>query len=137
MGRSGEKPKKKLFWQKNHEQNASQKKPMLNGKDSEAGPRPVDSDIFVPPDGGWGWVVCLASLWANGTVFGIINTFGIIYVQMRDQYASEEALARGLTGNGTEIIGQDISLKTGEHISFADSLKYFPEFSLYIMHKVF
>ena len=119
MGKSGEKPRKKLFWQKDEEKNVSQKKPMLNGKDAEAGPRPVDSDVFVPPDGGWGWVVCLASLWANGTVFGIINTFGIIYVQMRDQYASEEALARGLSGNETEIIGQDISLKTGENVHFA------------------
>ena len=128
MGKSGEKPKKKLFWQKNREQNASQKKPMLDGKDAEAGPGPVDSDIFVPPDGGWGWVICLTSLWANGTVFGIINTFGIIYVQMRDQYAQEEALTRGLTGNGTETVSQDISLKTGESITiktfkFWDSIK--------------
>lgn len=42
---------------------------------------------FVPPDGGWGWVVCFTSMLTNGTVFGVINTFGIIYVVMVDEYA--------------------------------------------------
>lgn len=37
---------------------------------------------FQPPDGGWGWVVCAISCWTNGAVFGIINTFGLIYNQM-------------------------------------------------------
>ena len=41
-----------------------------------------DSSEFVPPDGGWGWVVCVTSLLANGTAFSIINTFGIIYTFM-------------------------------------------------------
>ena len=57
-----------------------------------------DVEVFVPPDGGWGWIVCFAALWANGTVFGVINTFGIIYVSMREQYAKNDP---------------DISLKTG------------------------
>jgi len=57
-----------------------------------------DVEVFVPPDGGWGWIVCFAALWANGTVFGVINTFGIIYVSMREQYAKDDP---------------DISLKTG------------------------
>ncbi|XP_071501226.1 monocarboxylate transporter 10-like [Diadema antillarum] len=34
------------------------------------------------PEGGWGWVVCLASCWTNGVVFGIINSFGVLYVVM-------------------------------------------------------
>ncbi|XP_060068494.1 monocarboxylate transporter 10-like isoform X2 [Ylistrum balloti] len=42
---------------------------------------------FVHPDGGWGWVVCFTSMLTNGTVFGVINTFGIIYVVMLDEYA--------------------------------------------------
>ncbi|ESO87231.1 hypothetical protein LOTGIDRAFT_107137 [Lottia gigantea] len=45
---------------------------------------------FVPPDGGWGWVVCVTSLWVNGTVFGILNTFGILYVKLRDKYAGND-----------------------------------------------
>lgn len=113
MGKSGEK-RKKFFWQKNKEENAPQKKPMLDGKDAECGAGPAETDGFVPPDGGWGWIVCLTSLWANGTVFGIINTFGIIYVQMREEYAKAEALEQEFTGNVTATENQDVSLKTGE-----------------------
>ena len=112
MGKSGEKQKRKLFWRKD-KKNASQRKPMLDGNDVEQGASQVDGG-FVPPDGGWGWIVCLTSLWANGTVFGIINTFGIIYVQMREQYVQEEAVGGELMGNGTSIEQQDVSLKTGE-----------------------
>ncbi|XP_033741270.1 monocarboxylate transporter 10-like [Pecten maximus] len=43
---------------------------------------------FVHPDGGWGWVVCFTSMLTNGTVFGVINTFGIIYVVMLEEYAN-------------------------------------------------
>lgn len=42
---------------------------------------------FVPPDGGWGWVVCITSLLTNGTAFSILNTFGIIYVYLIKEYA--------------------------------------------------
>ena len=112
MGKSGEKQKRKLFWRKD-KKNASQRKPMLDGNDVEQGAGQVDGG-FVPPDGGWGWIVCLTSLWANGTVFGIINTFGIIYVQMREQYVQEETVGGELMGNGTSIEQQDVSLKTGE-----------------------
>ena len=34
------------------------------------------------PDGGWGWVVCLASFWTNGVVFGVINSFGVLFVHL-------------------------------------------------------
>ncbi|XP_059166367.1 monocarboxylate transporter 10-like [Physella acuta] len=44
----------------------------------------------VQPDGGWGWVVCLTSMACNGTVFGIINSFGILYVAMREHFAKDD-----------------------------------------------
>jgi len=37
---------------------------------------------FVPADGGWGWVVCWMSFWTNAVIFGMLNSFGIIYVEM-------------------------------------------------------
>lgn len=43
---------------------------------------------FVPPDGGWGWIVCIASLWVNGIVFGILNSYGILYVSMLKKYGA-------------------------------------------------
>ena len=58
-----------------------------NGKKSSAGQEQED---FRPPDGGWGWVVCFTSMWTNGTVFGVLNTFGIIYVAMRETYAKND-----------------------------------------------
>lgn len=40
---------------------------------------------FTPPDGGcWAWLVCAASCWTNGTVFGIINSFGVLLVAMKE-----------------------------------------------------
>ncbi|GFX35226.1 monocarboxylate transporter 10 [Trichonephila clavipes] len=48
---------------------------------------------FEPPDGGWGWIVCLASFWTNGTIFGIMNCFGVLYVKLKDKFGEthEEA----------------------------------------------
>ncbi|XP_022082023.1 monocarboxylate transporter 10-like [Acanthaster planci] len=43
------------------------------------------SAFIVPQDGGWGWVVCLASLWTNGTIFGIINSFGVMYERIYNE----------------------------------------------------
>lgn len=93
MGKSG-KVERRHFWQKKHrdDQNTTQNADLLQSskeesKDEEAGKR---NGEFVPPDGGWGWIVCLTSLWANGTVFGIINTFGIVYVQMREHYSKND-----------------------------------------------
>ncbi|GAB1605526.1 monocarboxylate transporter 10-like isoform X2 [Argonauta hians] len=50
----------------------------------------ASSGGFDPPDGGWGWVVCFASLWVNGLVFGILNSYGIIYIVMRDIYGKND-----------------------------------------------
>ena len=41
---------------------------------------------FEPPDGGWGWLVCLTSFCTNGVIFGTINTFGILYVEMMKEF---------------------------------------------------
>lgn len=57
------------------------------------GPACNNRTTFTPPDGGWGWVVCLASFWTNGTIFGIMNCFGVLYVKLKDRFAEthEEA----------------------------------------------
>jgi hypothetical protein len=62
---------------------------LLKPPGQKAAPKPVqpqDTTGYNPPDGGWGWVVCLTSMATNGTVFGSINTFGILYVEMLKQY---------------------------------------------------
>ncbi|XP_076872789.1 monocarboxylate transporter 10 [Brachyhypopomus gauderio] len=44
---------------------------------------------FVHPEGGWGWVVMFASMWCNGSVFGIQNAFGILFVALIKEFGSE------------------------------------------------
>lgn len=44
---------------------------------------------FYPPEGGWGWVVCLAAFFTNGTIFGIMNCFGVIYVKLQEELQKE------------------------------------------------
>ncbi|XP_063288146.1 monocarboxylate transporter 8 [Pelobates fuscus] len=38
-----------------------------------------------PPEGGFGWVVVLAATWCSGSIFGIQNSFGILYVILQEE----------------------------------------------------
>ncbi|XP_034018193.1 monocarboxylate transporter 10 [Thalassophryne amazonica] len=44
---------------------------------------------FVHPEGGWGWLVMLAAMWCNGSVFGIQNAFGILFLSLLREFGSE------------------------------------------------
>ena len=48
-------------------------------------------DIPGPPDGGWGWVVCLASFFCNFTVDGIAYSFGILLVPLVEYFDSSRS----------------------------------------------
>lgn len=63
---------------------------------------------FTPPDGGFGWVVVLAATWCHGSIFGIHNSFGMLYVLLLEE------------GGGAE---QDHTLefRTGEALCAAPS----------------
>lgn len=54
-----------------------------------AGPAAEPGD-FVHPEGGWGWLVMLASMWCNGSVFGIQNAFGILFLSLLKEFGSED-----------------------------------------------
>ncbi|XP_030622177.1 monocarboxylate transporter 8 [Chanos chanos] len=58
-------------------------------------PIPTGSEMpgsgFVPPEGGFGWLVVFAATWCNGSIFGIQNSFGILHKMLADE--SEEANA--------------------------------------------
>lgn len=45
---------------------------------------------FVHPEGGWGWLVMFASMWCNGSVFGIQNAFGILFLSLLKEFGSED-----------------------------------------------
>ncbi|KAK7484356.1 hypothetical protein BaRGS_00024361 [Batillaria attramentaria] len=55
---------------------------------AEADAEKADSNR-QPPDGGWGWMVCFTSVCAFGTIFGNINTFGIIYVALLERFSGD------------------------------------------------
>ncbi|XP_069582243.1 monocarboxylate transporter 10 isoform X2 [Ranitomeya imitator] len=43
---------------------------------------------FTPPEGGWGWIVMLSAMWCNGSVFGIQNACGILFVVLVEEFGS-------------------------------------------------
>ncbi|XP_054425809.1 monocarboxylate transporter 10 [Pteronotus mesoamericanus] len=51
---------------------------------------PAGAEPPQPPDGGWGWLVMLAAMWCNGSVFGIQNACGVLFVSMLNTFGSED-----------------------------------------------
>ncbi|KAG7335255.1 hypothetical protein KOW79_001851 [Hemibagrus wyckioides] len=45
---------------------------------------------FVPPEGGYGWLVAFAATWCNGSIFGIQNSFGILHVMLAQEHEHED-----------------------------------------------
>lgn len=45
---------------------------------------------FTPPEGGFGWVVVLAATWCNGSIFGIHNSFGMLYVMLQKDVEGDQ-----------------------------------------------
>lgn len=44
-------------------------------------------NTFEPPEGGFrAWLVCITSFWTNGTIFGILNTFGLLFVALKEEF---------------------------------------------------
>lgn len=68
--------------------------PKTNGHTTPAVDLPPEEEEqveeFQPPDGGWGWVVCFASFWVNGTIFGMLNTFGILLPQIKKELGGDD-----------------------------------------------
>ncbi|KAM5146902.1 monocarboxylate transporter 8 [Mantella aurantiaca] len=63
------------------------------------------------PEGGFGWVVVLAATWCSGSIFGIQNSFGILYVMLQGE----------MDGTG----GQSMDFKTAWVGSLAMGMIFF------------
>ena len=49
-------------------------------------------EVIVPfPDGGWGWLVCLATFSAQFIVLGTMNNFGVMYVELLNEFNTGKA----------------------------------------------
>nr|XP_060472385.1 monocarboxylate transporter 10 isoform X2 [Panthera onca] len=51
---------------------------------------PAGAEPPQPPEGGWGWLVMLAAMWCNGSVFGIQNACGVLFVSMLKTFGSTD-----------------------------------------------
>ncbi|XP_066103864.1 monocarboxylate transporter 10 [Saccopteryx bilineata] len=51
---------------------------------------PAGADPPQPPEGGWGWLVMLAAMWCNGSVFGVQNACGVLFVAMLKTFGSKD-----------------------------------------------
>ncbi|KAF5890325.1 monocarboxylate transporter 10, partial [Clarias magur] len=62
-----------------------------NIRSSESQQALVEEELeFEHPEGGWGWVVMVASMWCNGSVYGIQSIFGILFVSLLKEFGSED-----------------------------------------------
>jgi hypothetical protein len=67
-----------------------------------------------PPDGGYGWLVMIAAFFCNGILFGIINTYCVVYLSLQRQLTelgdSEASSKAGQFGNDKIFIGWEFYL---------------------------
>lgn len=54
---------------------------------------PGRSSLTAPPDGGTrAWLVMIASFFCNGVLFGVINTYSVIYVELQKKLEEQGVL---------------------------------------------
>lgn len=83
------------------QEEAEEEKKEKNGDSKVTIPGQTAEEVeFVHPEGGWGWLVMLAAMWCNGSVFGIQNAFGILFLSLLREFGSEH--------------DEDLRFRTGE-----------------------
>ena len=70
---------------------------ILDG-DASSAPETAEQEECGKPEGGWGWVVCCGTFTVNFIVFGIHNSFGVVYEYLVD----EQHFGEAETGNNQE-----------------------------------
>ncbi|XP_043829990.1 monocarboxylate transporter 8 [Dromiciops gliroides] len=82
-------------WEAEAEAEAEEKEPASSPEPeltvSTRGPGSGPGPSFQPPEGGYGWLVVFAATWCNGSIFGIQNSFGIIYTMLLKEEAGEKS----------------------------------------------
>ncbi|XP_034037023.1 monocarboxylate transporter 8 [Thalassophryne amazonica] len=64
------------------------KPPLSPGSEFESDVQAEGHEVgFVPPEGGFGWLVVFAATWCNGSIFGIQNSFGILHMMLVKEHA--------------------------------------------------
>ncbi|XP_015434373.1 PREDICTED: monocarboxylate transporter 12 [Dufourea novaeangliae] len=64
----------------------------LNGTNKQVKHVTAQEDL-VPPDGGWGWLVLLASVMVNLLIPGTVKSFGVLFVEFLEVFDASPAAA--------------------------------------------
>ena len=56
----------------------------------------LNTDSFVVPDGGFGWVVVAASFLTNMIADGVTFSFGIMFEEFQQEFSSSAAVTAGV-----------------------------------------
>ncbi|XP_076627761.1 solute carrier family 16 member hermes [Colletes latitarsis] len=70
----------------------NEKKANLNGTNKQVKNVTVEEEL-VPPDGGWGWLVLLASVMVNLLIPGTVKSFGVLFVEFLEVFDTSPATA--------------------------------------------
>ncbi|KAG7209078.1 hypothetical protein KM043_015231 [Ampulex compressa] len=70
----------------------NEKNSKLNGTTKEVINVTVEEEL-VPPDGGWGWLVLLASVMVNLLIPGTVKSFGVLFVEFLEVFDASPAAA--------------------------------------------
>ena len=63
---------------------------------SEGSSSTSTSYSFTAPDGGWGWVVVMASFLVNMIADGVTFSFGVIFVELQKEFSESKAATAGV-----------------------------------------
>ncbi|XP_076287446.1 solute carrier family 16 member hermes [Lasioglossum baleicum] len=69
-----------------------EKKSDVNGTNKQIKHKTAEEDL-VPPDGGWGWLVLLASVMVNLLIPGTVKSFGVLFVEFLEVFDASPAAA--------------------------------------------
>lgn len=70
----------------------NEKKSNFNGTNKQIKCITVEEDL-VPPDGGWGWLILLASVMVNLLIPGTVKSFGVLFVEFLEVFDASPAAA--------------------------------------------
>jgi len=83
-------------------------------KDKECSKDELGPDPYAAPDGGWGWVVMIASFICNLTLDGICYTFGVFLVPLMKYFEVEEkgpiSMIGGILAGTIQLVGPFVAL---------------------------
>ena len=85
------------------------------------------ASLPVPPDGGYGWVVCFGSFFCMLILDGMLFSFGVFFVELLDSFGESKGKTAwvGSTLMGTHLIVGKCFVKPTIHFTFLPPRGYY------------